>query len=107
MILNPLICAIINDVIIMDVRCKLETRLQELTWHKEDERDQRKCNGLILFLAELVAQMDESYAFIIGELLVWLISRVLLKPASNSVKYICQALKVSDDHASDNHTLIL
>jgi len=80
----------------MDVRCKLETRLQELSWYDESQRDQRKCNGLILFLSELVAQMDEPYAFFIGELLVWFISKVLLKPASNSVKHICQALKVSN-----------
>lgn len=81
----------------MDVRCKLETRFEESNWQRqsEEERDQKKCNGLILFLAELVAQMDESYAFTLGELLVWFITKVLQRPASNSVKYICQALKVS------------
>lgn len=82
---------------VMDVRCRLETRFEEAEWQKqsEEERDQKKCNGLILFLAELVAQMDESYAFTLGELLVWFITKVLQRPASNSVKYICQALKVS------------
>jgi len=71
--------------------------LLESEWlnQPEEKRDQRKCNGLILFLAELVAQMDESYAFILGELLVTFITKVLQRPASSSVKYICQALKVS------------
>jgi len=75
----------------------LEIRLLESEWlnQPEEQRDQRKCNGLILFLAELVAQMDESYAFTLGELLVLFITRVLQRPASSSVKYICQALKVS------------
>ncbi|EZA59452.1 Polyadenylate-binding protein-interacting protein [Ooceraea biroi] len=76
-------------------QCKLKTRLQELNWQNEGQRDQKKCNGLILFLSELVAQMDEPYAFLIGELLVRFISKVLLKPASNSVKHICQALKLA------------
>lgn len=78
-------------------RCKWETGLLESEWlnQPEEKRDQRKCNGLILFLAELVAQMDESYAFTLGELLVGFITRVLQRPASSSVKYICQALKVS------------
>lgn len=79
------------------VRCKWETGLLESEWlnKPEEERDQWKCNGLILFLAELVAQMDESYAFTLGELLVLFITMVLQRPASSSVKYICQALKVS------------
>lgn len=83
---------------VMGIRCKLETRIEELDWQRrsEEERDQKKCNGLILFLAELVAQMEESYAFTLGEILVWFITRVLQRPASNSVKYICQALKVSN-----------
>ncbi|XP_012058110.1 PREDICTED: polyadenylate-binding protein-interacting protein 1-like [Atta cephalotes] len=78
-------------------QCKLETRLLESEWlnQPEEQRDQRKCNGLILFLAELVAQMDESYAFTLGELLVLFITRVLQRPASSSVKYICQALKLA------------
>ncbi|CAL1679406.1 unnamed protein product [Lasius platythorax] len=78
-------------------QCKLETRFEESNWQRqsEEERDQKKCNGLILFLAELVAQMDESYAFTLGELLVWFITKVLQRPASNSVKYICQALKLA------------
>lgn len=81
----------------MDVRCKLETRFEEAEWRQksEEKRDQKKCNGLILFLAELVAQMDESFAFTLGEILVWFITKILQRPASNSVKYICQALKVS------------
>ncbi|XP_070158327.1 polyadenylate-binding protein-interacting protein 1 [Polyergus mexicanus] len=78
-------------------QCRVETRFEEAEWQKqsEEERDQKKCNGLILFLAELVAQMDESYAFTLGELLVWFITKVLQRPASNSVKYICQALKLA------------
>lgn len=81
------------------VRCKCETQLLEPDWlnKPEEEREARqwKCNGLILFLAELVAQMDEAYAFTLGELLVLSITIVLQRPASSSVKYICQALKVS------------
>ncbi|XP_011881310.1 PREDICTED: polyadenylate-binding protein-interacting protein 1 isoform X2 [Vollenhovia emeryi] len=78
-------------------QCKWETGLLKSEWlnQPEDKRDQRKCNGLILFLAELVAQMDESYAFILGELLIWFITKVLQRPASSSVKYICQALKLA------------
>ncbi|XP_029179005.1 polyadenylate-binding protein-interacting protein 1 [Nylanderia fulva] len=78
-------------------QCKLETRIEEHDWQRrsEEERDQKKCNGLILFLAELVAQMDESFAFILGEILVWFITMVLQRPASTSVKYICQALKLA------------
>lgn len=78
-------------------QCRLETRFEENEWQKqsEEKRDQKKCNGLILFLAELVAQMDESFAFTLGELLVWFITQVLQRPASNSVKYICQALKLA------------
>ncbi|EFN66629.1 Polyadenylate-binding protein-interacting protein 1 [Camponotus floridanus] len=78
-------------------QCRLETRFEENEWQKqsEEKRDQKKCNGLILFLAELVAQMDESFAFTLGEVLVWFITKVLQRPASNSVKYICQALKLA------------
>lgn len=92
------VCESVNNFI-MNVRCKLETRLQEPEWLnlREKDRDQKRCNGLILFLAELVAQMDESYAFSLGELLVWFITKVLQRPASNTVKYICQALKVSKE----------
>lgn len=77
--------------------CRMETRYEEAEWQwqSEEVRDQKKCNGLILFLAELVAQMDESYAFTLGDLLVWFITKVLQRPASNSVKYICQALKLA------------
>lgn len=82
---------------VMYLRCKLETLLYEPDCknHHMEEYNQRRCNGLVLFLAELVAQMDESYAFLLGELLVQFISKILKKPGSNSVKYICQALKVS------------
>ncbi|KYN00737.1 PREDICTED: polyadenylate-binding protein-interacting protein 1-like isoform X2 [Cyphomyrmex costatus] len=82
---------------LLSFQCKWEIGLLEPEWLKqsEEQRDQRKCNGLILFLAELVAQMDESYAFNLGELLVLFITRVLQRPASSSVKYICQALKLA------------
>ncbi|XP_012541021.1 polyadenylate-binding protein-interacting protein 1 isoform X2 [Monomorium pharaonis] len=78
-------------------QCKWEIGLLESEWlnKPEEERDQWKCNGLILFLAELVAQMDEVYAFSLGELLVSFITMVLQRPASSSVKYICQALKLA------------
>ncbi|KAL0105613.1 hypothetical protein PUN28_015839 [Cardiocondyla obscurior] len=77
-------------------QCKWETGLLESEWFNQpEERNERKCNGLILFLAELVAQMDESYTFCLGELLVRFITTVLQKPAPSSVKYICQALKLA------------
>ncbi|XP_011686125.1 PREDICTED: polyadenylate-binding protein-interacting protein 1 isoform X2 [Wasmannia auropunctata] len=78
-------------------QCKWETGILENEWLSQsgENRDQRKCNGLILFLAELVAQMDETYAFTLGEFLVSFITKVLQRPASSSVKYICQALKLA------------
>ncbi|EFN87458.1 Polyadenylate-binding protein-interacting protein 1 [Harpegnathos saltator] len=77
--------------------CLVEARIQEFEWQRasDDSYDQKKCHGLILFLAELVAQMDETFAFILGGLLIEFITKILKRPSSNIVKYICQALKLS------------
>lgn len=85
------------DLINIGNRCKNETDSQASNWQqKEDhtEEEQKKCHGLILLLAELVTQMEQTSAFTLGDLLIQLIIIVLNKPAPNSVKNICQALKV-------------
>ena len=79
-------------------RCQEQTQSlssvwQETTEHTDDE--EKKCHGLILFLAELVIQMESSLAVSLGRLFVQLISTVLQSPAPNSAKNICQALKVT------------
>ncbi|KAG7197138.1 hypothetical protein KM043_007224 [Ampulex compressa] len=82
----------------LNVLCKEEMQRQAIAWQKNNDHTdeaQRKCHGLILFLAELVAQMKDGPAFCLGELLVQLITVVLKKPAPNSVKHICQALKLA------------
>ncbi|XP_054016528.1 polyadenylate-binding protein-interacting protein 1 [Hylaeus anthracinus] len=83
---------------ILYILCKNETESQASNWkqkndHTEDE--QKKCHGLILFLAELVTQMEHTSAFGLGDLLIQLIIITLKKPAPNSVKNICQALKLA------------
>lgn len=78
--------------------CKEETESQAHDWqHRSEYTDeiQKKCHGLILFLAELVTQMEHTAPFGLGELLVELITVVLRSPAPNSVKHICQALKLA------------
>ncbi|XP_033211720.1 polyadenylate-binding protein-interacting protein 1 isoform X2 [Belonocnema kinseyi] len=79
-------------------RCQEQTQSfssawQETTKHSDDE--EKKCHGMILFLAELVIQMESSIAVALGKLLVQLISAVLQSPAQNSAKNICQALKLA------------
>ncbi|XP_076168204.1 polyadenylate-binding protein-interacting protein 1 isoform X2 [Ptiloglossa arizonensis] len=78
--------------------CKKETESQASNWkqkndHTEDE--QKRCHGLILFLAELVTQMGHTSTFGLGDLLIQLIIITLKKPAPNSIKNICQALKLA------------
>lgn len=78
-------------------RCKSETDCQASNWQQKEnhtEEEQKKCHGLILLLAELVTQMDHASAFTLGNLLIQFIIIILKKPAPNSVKNICQALKV-------------
>ncbi|XP_076232327.1 polyadenylate-binding protein-interacting protein 1 isoform X2 [Calliopsis andreniformis] len=80
------------------ILCKHEMESQASSWKQKDdhtEEEQRRCHGLILFLAELVTQMEHTSAFDLGGLLIQLIIVVLKKPALNSVKYICQALKLA------------
>ncbi|XP_012271103.1 polyadenylate-binding protein-interacting protein 1 [Orussus abietinus] len=79
-------------------RCHEETESQALAWvqrSEDSEESEKKCHGLILFLAELVAQMESSSALVLGKLLIMLISVVLKRPAPNSAKHICQALKLA------------
>lgn len=78
-------------------RCKSEMENHTSNWKEKDdhtEEEQKKCHGLILFLAELVIQMEHTTTFGLGDLLIQLIINILKKPAPNSVKNICQALKV-------------
>ncbi|XP_078043486.1 polyadenylate-binding protein-interacting protein 1 isoform X2 [Augochlora pura] len=78
--------------------CKAETESHSSTWKEKDdhtEEEQKKCHGLILFLAELVIQMEHTTTFGLGDLLIQLIVNILKKPAPNSVKNICQALKLA------------
>ncbi|CAL7942290.1 unnamed protein product [Xylocopa violacea] len=78
--------------------CKNETESQASNWQQNEsqtEEEQKKCHGLILFLAELVTQMEHISAFGLGDLLIQLIIVILKKPALNSVKNICQALKLA------------
>lgn len=78
--------------------CKEETESQARDWqHRTEYTDdaQKKCHGLILFLAELVTQMEHTAHFGLGELLIELVMVVLKNPAPNSVKHICQALKLA------------
>lgn len=80
------------------ILCKNETESQSANWQQEDEHteeEQKRCHGLILFLAELVTQMEHTSAFGLGDLLIHLIITVLKRPAPNSVKNICQALKLA------------
>lgn len=80
-------------------RCKEEQEIQAVNWPKITEHtpdDERKCHGLIMTLAELVAQMDSTGpGSILGKLLLELISIVLKNPGPNSAKLICQSLKVN------------
>ncbi|XP_060829950.1 uncharacterized protein LOC132914663 [Bombus pascuorum] len=78
--------------------CKSETDSQASNWQQKEnhtEEEQKNCHGLILLLAELVTQMDHASAFTLGNLLIQFIIIILKKPAPNSVKNICQALKLA------------
>ncbi|XP_029034986.1 uncharacterized protein LOC114872190 isoform X3 [Osmia bicornis bicornis] len=80
------------------ILCKSETDGQSSNWQQKEEHtedEQKRCHGLILFLAELVVQMEHTSAFGLGDLLINLIITVLKRPAPNSVKNICQALKLA------------
>ncbi|XP_015600117.1 polyadenylate-binding protein-interacting protein 1 isoform X2 [Cephus cinctus] len=79
-------------------RCRKESEACSRAWISEEEHSpnvEKKCHGLILFLAELVAQMEPDPASELGKMLVDLISVVLKSPAPNSAKHICQALKLA------------
>ncbi|XP_076684030.1 uncharacterized protein LOC143377017 isoform X2 [Andrena cerasifolii] len=83
---------------ILYILCKNETEGQASNWKQRDdhtEEEQKRCHGLILFLAELVTQMERTSPFGLGDLLIQLIIVILKKPAPNSVKNICQALKLA------------
>lgn len=80
-------------------RCREETEKAIASWTQrslpEDEAKEKSCHGLILFLAELVTQMESEPASVLGKLLIELMSAVLQRPAQNSAKHICQALKLA------------
>lgn len=79
-------------------RCKEEQEIQKKVWPNITEHtpdDEKKCHGLIMTLAELVAQMDSTGSgSALGKLLLELISITLKNPGPNSAKLICQSLKV-------------
>ncbi|XP_011495384.1 PREDICTED: polyadenylate-binding protein-interacting protein 1 [Ceratosolen solmsi marchali] len=79
-------------------QCKQKTDEQAETWRqvtKHTDEIEKKCHGLIFFLAELVTQMESAPASELGKLLIRLINTVLQNPASSSAKNICQALKLA------------
>ncbi|XP_012264052.2 polyadenylate-binding protein-interacting protein 1 isoform X1 [Athalia rosae] len=80
-------------------RCREETEKTMTSWVQrstpEDEVKEKSCHGLILFLAELVTQMESEPASVLGKLLIELMSAVLQRPGQNSAKHICQALKLA------------
>ncbi|XP_023244991.1 polyadenylate-binding protein-interacting protein 1 isoform X2 [Copidosoma floridanum] len=79
-------------------QCKQKTEEQAETWKqitKHTDDVEKKCHGLIFFLAELVTQMEPTPASELGKLLIRLINTVLLNPAPTSAKNICQALKLA------------
>ncbi|XP_015114660.1 polyadenylate-binding protein-interacting protein 1 isoform X2 [Diachasma alloeum] len=88
-------------------RCRDENDNQSTNWPKIVEHtpdDERKCHGLMLSLAELVAQMDSHPASILGKVLVDLISNTLKNPGPNSAKYICQSLKLAGQYLERDST---
>ncbi|XP_063989347.1 polyadenylate-binding protein-interacting protein 1 [Diachasmimorpha longicaudata] len=88
-------------------RCREENDKQSTNWPEIVEHtpdDERKCHGLMLSLAELVAQMDSHPASIIGKVLVDLISNTLKNPGPNSAKYICQSLKLAGQYLERDST---
>ncbi|XP_046422337.1 polyadenylate-binding protein-interacting protein 1 [Neodiprion fabricii] len=89
--------SIFRDTLV--ARCREETEKSIEFWMQrslpEDEVKEKLCHGLILFLAELVTQMESEPASVLGKLLIELMSAVLQRPAPNSAKHICQALKLA------------
>ncbi|KAL7290121.1 hypothetical protein TKK_0015842 [Trichogramma kaykai] len=76
---------------------------QQITKHTDDV--EKKCHGLIFFLAELVTQMELEPATALGRLLTKLISTILQNPGPNSAKNVCQALKLAGQKLErDNRT---
>lgn len=88
--------SIFKDMLL--TRCQEQTDSLSTTWQQaksHSDMEEKQCHGLILFLAELVIQMESSFAVSLGKLLVQLISGVLINPTPNSAKNICQALKLA------------
>lgn len=80
-------------------RCQKQVETLAIFWRKKkkdsvDGDEEKKGFEFILFLAELVTQMETKAANQLGTLLVQLIPVVLEKPSTSSVKFVCQALKV-------------
>ncbi|XP_043278537.1 polyadenylate-binding protein-interacting protein 1 isoform X2 [Venturia canescens] len=77
-------------------RCREDTESETLRW--QEEQNEKTCHGLMLCLAELVAQMDQPAASVLGKLLVQVISVTLKNPGPNSAKLICQSLKLAGQY---------
>lgn len=95
-----------SSVLRSSIRCREETEKTIADWAQrgtpEDDVKEKSCHGLILFLAELVTQMESEPASVLGKLLIELMGAVLQHPAPNSAKHICQALKVDRDSTLSN-----
>ncbi|XP_058800724.1 polyadenylate-binding protein-interacting protein 1 isoform X2 [Phymastichus coffea] len=79
-------------------QCTQRTEEQSESWRqnsKQTDEEEKRCHGLIFFLAELVTQMESEPASLLGKLFIQLISTVLQNPAPTSAKNICQALKLA------------
>ncbi|KAJ8668121.1 hypothetical protein QAD02_009784 [Eretmocerus hayati] len=78
-------------------QCRQESVDQAEIWQqtvKHPSDMEKKCHGLIFFLAEMVMQV-EPVASELGRILIQLMNTVLLNPAPSSAKNICQAFKLA------------
>ncbi|XP_057330629.1 polyadenylate-binding protein-interacting protein 1 isoform X1 [Microplitis mediator] len=88
-------------------RCREEADTLSESWPAltaHSPEDEKKCHGLMLSLAELVAQMDPHPASILGKLLIEVISTALKNPGPNSAKFICQSLKLAGQYLERDST---
>ncbi|XP_034952561.1 polyadenylate-binding protein-interacting protein 1 [Chelonus insularis] len=81
--------------------CEQEANNLAETWPKIKQHtveDEQKCRGLMLSLAELVAQMNSEHAVVLGKRLIEVISTTLKNPGPTSAKFICQSLKLAGQY---------
>ncbi|CAD6239665.1 GSCOCG00008752001-RA-CDS [Cotesia congregata] len=88
-------------------RCREEADTLSGSWPtitSHTPEDEKKCHGLMLCLAELVAQMDSHPASLLGKLLIEVISTALKNPGPNTAKFICQSLKLAGQYLERDST---